>query len=130
MLHPDGTLYYEKWAHFGMTSCRLLQISSLTSFLDHCVEIIRQALTCFSDISALNYQWIDSKKRLMPKRHSVHMCRNFEKIQDWALSRLVDGISTRGHVEDGVAKDYSDLKDEWQGDTKPPEGFKYDIGDL
>jgi hypothetical protein len=38
---------------------------------------------------------------------SIHTCRNFEKIQEWAFDRYVDKSSSRTHVENGRIVDYS-----------------------
>jgi hypothetical protein len=39
--------------------------------------------------------------------NSVHTCRNFEKIRDWAFDRYVEKKSSRSRVENGRIVDYS-----------------------
>jgi hypothetical protein len=58
----------------------------LTRFhLAHCLETLRQSVMCYSDITPYAFRWIDGNP--MPHREwdrSPHVCRNFEKIHDWA----------------------------------------------
>lgn len=100
---------------------------------DHCIEALREAITCFSDTSAFNFEWYESQRRLGPKIHSLHMCRNFEKIQDWTSSRVVGIIDQRKHVEGGIVKDYSGFDPEPKAlldISKLLKTLKHDLADL
>jgi hypothetical protein len=70
---------------------------------------------------------LDGVKHLQPRLDSVHTCRNFEKIQDWAFDRYVDFKDHRLHVEDGKIVDYSAFEDPKVGpnttNLSRPEGF-------
>ncbi|KAM3486851.1 hypothetical protein MY3957_009695 [Beauveria namnaoensis] len=89
IVRADGSVDFLSWSH-----------------LDHCIESIRQSLTCASDISTVTYRW-HSTKILEPELRNVHMCRNFSKIREWALERWVEMPSNRAHVEGGVIVDHA-----------------------
>lgn len=62
---------------------------------------------CSSDSSVVTYNWSEKAKVMKPKLGNVHMCRNFTKLQDWALEHYVSVQSLQTHVEDGYVVDYS-----------------------
>jgi hypothetical protein len=78
-----------------------------SSTADHCIESIRQSLTCSADISTVNYLWLQDAKFMQAQINSVHTCRNYEKIRDWAFDRYVDKSNSRSRVENGRIVDYS-----------------------
>ena|ERR1700761_7478596 len=75
--------------------------------VDHCIESIRQSLTCNADVTALNYRWLPNTKFMQPQLDSPHTCRNFDKIRDWAFDKYVDYKNNRLHVENGKITDYA-----------------------
>jgi hypothetical protein len=135
MRHPDGTLNYMQWVHVGQYLfrsfiCQLL-ISAMST--DHCIEVLRETVSCFSDTSAYNYQWFDGQKRIVPKLQSMHMCRDFGKLQNWTQSQLDDSISTSKHVEGGEVVDYSGFNPEPEALVQIAElrkALTYDLRDL
>ncbi|KAJ6785076.1 hypothetical protein PWT90_08530 [Aphanocladium album] len=90
IVREDGSIDFLAWSH-----------------LDHCIESIRESLTCSVDISAIPYRWHDEAKILEPDAQNIHMCRDFTKIRDWAFDRFIPMTSKRMHVEKGVLVDYS-----------------------
>ncbi|KAK4172809.1 hypothetical protein QBC36DRAFT_361584 [Triangularia setosa] len=75
--------------------------------IDHCIESLRQSITCHSDINAFTYWWLDSKKIMEPELGTMHVYRNFSKIRDWAFDRFVNLADRRKHVENSRIVDYS-----------------------
>ena len=66
--------------------------------LNHCLNALRQAIMCHSDVSVLVWQWFDPSEDLpdpfgelrpynVPYTNIPHTCRNFDKISEWARSR-------------------------------------------
>ncbi|KAK0652624.1 hypothetical protein B0T16DRAFT_505210 [Cercophora newfieldiana] len=51
--------------------------------LDHCIEILRIALMCFSDVTPITTKFL-SKTHAEPDFSTLHTCRNFDKIRDYA----------------------------------------------
>ncbi|KAK4445587.1 hypothetical protein QBC34DRAFT_497503 [Podospora aff. communis PSN243] len=115
MVDENGNVKYGQWLH-----------------IDHCIESIRESLTCHSDISVNGFEWMEDKKILMPTLHNVHMCRNFSKIREWAFPRFVNLPTKRMHVENGKLVDYrGDGPDPEQvAISKVPKGWNYTVDDL
>lgn len=57
---------------------------------NHCIESLRQSLTCSADISPLVWQWVDRVKQVKIVGNIAHTCRNYDKIKQWALDRRLD----------------------------------------
>ncbi|KAL5340873.1 hypothetical protein BJX70DRAFT_396256 [Aspergillus crustosus] len=67
-------------------------ISRFWAHLDHCSESLRQSLMCSSDVSTITWVWSDEVKRWQADGRSVHTCRDFGKIQEWAFGRSVGDL--------------------------------------
>ncbi|KZS88506.1 hypothetical protein SISNIDRAFT_459735 [Sistotremastrum niveocremeum HHB9708] len=66
---------------------------------DHCVNIIREGITCNADITPDVWQWDERRKMAFPHFDSVHDCRNWDAIVDWAKERKIeDRWDTSIHV--------------------------------
>lgn len=68
--HPDGKFPYFYRDH-----------------LDHCVDYLRQVVQCNSDLTPLRYVWNEELSVTLPVFGQVHTCRNFQKVQEWAMAR-------------------------------------------
>lgn len=42
---------------------------------------------CHADLSPLTTEWSEVLEKMVPSFESSHTCRNFTKIQEWALQR-------------------------------------------
>ena len=51
---------------------------------DHCIEILRMNLMCLSDINVFTFHPQPGKPGYWPDYESHHVCRNFERIKQWA----------------------------------------------
>lgn len=56
----------------------------LTCLVDHCIEILRMNLMCLSDVNVFTFHDVPGRKGPWPDYESHHVCRNFEKIKQWA----------------------------------------------
>lgn len=84
-LHPD---YYRSHASIhdrkpSSVDEELLEMEHI----DHCIDSIRQSLTCNADISVLVWKWDAGEQRNVPQAEVSHTCRKFDKIQEWARER-------------------------------------------
>ncbi|ESK86693.1 hypothetical protein Moror_10940 [Moniliophthora roreri MCA 2997] len=52
---------------------------------DHCINSLRQSLQCHSDVSTLVFQEMEDTGDIEPRFNIAHSCRNFRKLQEWAL---------------------------------------------
>jgi len=55
--------------------------------INHCLDHLRQALQCHADLTPMNWARKDDKLILNDK--SVHTCRNFHMVHEWAAKREV-----------------------------------------
>jgi hypothetical protein len=73
--------------------------------IDTCVELIRQALMCYPDLNMVIYYWVRGFNAPFADSNTIHRCKNFDKILDWATDRAVDvpRITSfhTGRTEDG-----------------------------
>ncbi|KAF1954976.1 hypothetical protein CC80DRAFT_448045 [Byssothecium circinans] len=92
----DGKVFYPNWIH-----------------TDHCIESLRQSLTCSADISVMTYTWSDKNKFMKPNLNISHKCRDFDTIRTWAFSKHPPGnYSNRAHVgANGQIRDWSEWGD-------------------
>jgi hypothetical protein len=58
--------------------------------VEHCVDLIRQSLMCSSDIGTIYWRWNEKRGRTLANTQTTHVCRNFEKIREWASKRVVE----------------------------------------
>lgn len=56
---------------------------------DHCVEMIRQNIMCAADTGLITYDWVRGWSLPYPDFNTVHQCRDYEKVLDWAYSNAV-----------------------------------------
>ncbi|KAG8408219.1 hypothetical protein J3459_018083 [Metarhizium acridum] len=52
--------------------------------ISHCLDAVREAIMCASDVSVITWQWNDQAKKALGHGDVLHTCRSFEKIQEWA----------------------------------------------
>ncbi|PVH72016.1 hypothetical protein DL98DRAFT_612114 [Cadophora sp. DSE1049] len=58
---------------------------SRQNHLGHCINHLRQAIQCHSDLTPM--EWYLIGNRIILKTDTSHMCRNFDRIHDWAVKR-------------------------------------------
>lgn len=69
--------------------------------LDHCINILRQSLQCFSDVSPYVFQWDEASGEVGAYANVAHTCRNFDDVRNWALDRTYTGTWGReGHRDE------------------------------
>ncbi|KAF4563981.1 hypothetical protein EYR36_003230 [Pleurotus pulmonarius] len=80
---------------------------STAEHVSHCLDMIRQSLMCSADISVISwYMPIPSSAEHtpnpLPRFDQTRMCRDFDRLRDWARSRTPDaegleGVMPHGH---------------------------------
>ncbi|KAH8104501.1 hypothetical protein BXZ70DRAFT_590700 [Cristinia sonorae] len=69
----------------------------------HCLDNLRQSVMCASDISLVVWQWVEEANRASISMNTIHSCRNFDKIVDWAKKhRRTTHFDMDVHVEDDI----------------------------
>ncbi|KIM85848.1 hypothetical protein PILCRDRAFT_347779 [Piloderma croceum F 1598] len=88
-LHPD---YYNQ-SH----------VTNGFDHIDHCISSIRQSLMCSADVTPMVWTWDEEAQRTFPRSDTLHSCRNFEKIREWAKDNQLDReLILTVHVEDDL----------------------------
>ncbi|KAJ4155616.1 hypothetical protein LMH87_000853 [Akanthomyces muscarius] len=77
-VHSD---YYEKIGQAGSRS------DKMATHLDHCIEILRQVITCYGDTGLITYHWVQGNPVPYPDFSTWHQCRDPEEMLAWAKER-------------------------------------------
>jgi len=57
---------------------------NIREHIDHCLSTLRIAITCSSDVTPILLERDEENPRSVEGDfHTMHMCRNFSKIQEW-----------------------------------------------
>lgn len=72
--------------------------------ISHCLDALREAIMCASDVSVITWKWNNKAQRALGHGDVVHSCRNFEKIRDWSIEhRAVVDFRADVHTEDELS---------------------------
>ena len=64
--------------------------------MNHCIHALRESVMCHSDIST--NVWIrdgagdGTSASIKPSQRTLHSCRNFRRVKDWAETKRVDSF--------------------------------------
>ncbi|KIJ65794.1 hypothetical protein HYDPIDRAFT_38982 [Hydnomerulius pinastri MD-312] len=64
---------------------------ALMKRLEQCLEVLRQALMCYPDTNMVVYYWVQGYDNPYPDTNTLHRCKNFDRVLDWAAKNAVDG---------------------------------------
>ncbi|KAI5300698.1 hypothetical protein KEM55_005720, partial [Ascosphaera atra] len=81
-----------KWVHrerYIMDSSR--SSISVIHHVDHCIDILRQAITCHADTTLITFafDWTHQEP-VKPNFNVVHACKNFDELRRWNKARQVN----------------------------------------
>ncbi|KAE8332168.1 hypothetical protein BDV39DRAFT_200322 [Aspergillus sergii] len=68
--------------------------------VDHCIESLRQAIMCSADVAPIVWSWEDNEHRLKGHTDTLHTCRDFDLIRQWALEHQAPSFDPSVHVSD------------------------------
>ena len=54
--------------------------------IDHCVDLLRQIILCDADVGLIVYHWEGKDRIPQAKFATEHVCRNYDRINDWVLA--------------------------------------------
>ncbi|KAI0080783.1 hypothetical protein K474DRAFT_1636716 [Panus rudis PR-1116 ss-1] len=75
----------------------------LTGHYMHCIDTLRQAVMCASDISPIVWQWNERVGKATPAMNVAHSCRSFDKIVEWAKEhQRTESFDPSIHIEDDI----------------------------
>ncbi|KAJ7771141.1 hypothetical protein DFH07DRAFT_734830, partial [Mycena maculata] len=81
-LHPD---YYND--HHGRRQVH--DMHGNFQHVRHCLSSLREGIMCSADVSVIVEQWDDARQMNLGHGDTVHECRNWDKIKEWALRHHV-----------------------------------------
>ena len=55
----------------------------------HCVEMLRNAVMCFGDVSVITYNWKKGHEGPKASFKSMHSCQKWHKIEEWRTAHNV-----------------------------------------
>lgn len=58
--------------------------------VDHCVDILLQALQCSGNLDMFSYHWIENHERPFPMFAINRQCIDFETLKEWRLKNTID----------------------------------------
>ncbi|KAK4206656.1 hypothetical protein QBC37DRAFT_488004 [Rhypophila decipiens] len=58
--------------------------------VDHCVDILLQALQCSGNLDLFSYHWVADHERPFPMFSINRQCVDFEALQEWRLENTID----------------------------------------
>ncbi|QPC80430.1 hypothetical protein HYE68_011182 [Fusarium pseudograminearum] len=61
----------------------------LRGHLDHCIEFLRTNIMCQSDTGVFPFRYYDGYEGHWPDFSTLHTCRNFSAIREWAFEHAV-----------------------------------------
>jgi hypothetical protein len=73
--------------------------------IDHCIDTIRQSLMCASDITPLQFVWIEAEQRTMEVARVLHTCRDFEQVREWGRRHHIGPFDRTRKVDDPLDND-------------------------
>lgn len=65
------------------------------SFLDHCIDSLRQRLMCTADVGLVPFFWVGDDGGTDPEFSRTHTCRDFETLHGWMREHMVTPDSNR-----------------------------------
>jgi Mycotoxin biosynthesis protein UstYa len=72
--------------------------------ISHCLDAVREAVMCASDISVITWKWNKKAQKALGHGDIIHSCRSFENIQDWAIqNRAIVDFQAEVYVEDEMS---------------------------
>lgn len=75
--------------HLG--SCNIYNLETIfttySHFLDHCIELLRQTVACYADITTVPRPYTNDRVRWLSDTDRVHTCRNLGSIREWVAER-------------------------------------------
>ncbi|KAJ4298840.1 hypothetical protein N0V90_004082 [Kalmusia sp. IMI 367209] len=90
-LHCVNILWQHTYLDYYKPREKILQEGDekVHQHLDHCADIVRQALMCHADTSTLTYDWPEDRtEEFLKENHTLpRTCRKWDKIMDWARDR-------------------------------------------
>ncbi|GJJ13520.1 hypothetical protein Clacol_007774 [Clathrus columnatus] len=67
--------------------------------VEHCLDMLRQAIMCSPDTAPVVWQWSESLAQNVMTWDVAHTCVKFDKLQEWARERVVHQFDAYARIE-------------------------------
>ncbi|KAI4248949.1 MAG: hypothetical protein LQ352_005799 [Teloschistes flavicans] len=64
----------------------------LRTHVDHCIEMLRQKLTCDADVGVITHTWVAQRETPWPNFNTLHRCRNWDGVVEWSEKHQAPGV--------------------------------------
>ncbi|KAL9584052.1 MAG: hypothetical protein Q9212_002351 [Teloschistes hypoglaucus] len=64
----------------------------LRTHVDHCIEMLRQKLTCDADVGVITHNWVAQRETPWPNFNTLHQCRNWDAVVEWSEKHQAPGV--------------------------------------
>ncbi|SMR46131.1 unnamed protein product [Zymoseptoria tritici ST99CH_1E4] len=81
----------------ALDSSVLAQFPQRRNHTDHCIDYLRQAIKCGSDLTPITFEWISEINGYIAHHSTQHVCRDFGAIYEWAKRRDDSGLQAGGN---------------------------------
>lgn len=81
-------LVQNSWPQYAHPNASV-ETSLYRHYLNQCADLIRQKLQCDADVGVVTYNWVEGKPNPIPNFNTVHKCRNFDAVKDWAHEKQI-----------------------------------------
>ena len=68
--------------------------------IDHCIDSLRQAIMCQSDVSTLHFDWSARNHENLVVAKTTHTCRKFDSIRRWTMDKNIRGWDPKTFLQD------------------------------
>lgn len=71
--------------------------------ISHCLDALREAVMCTSDISVITWKWNDKANKALGHGDILHSCRSFDAIRNWSMeNRATVEFDAEVYLEDDL----------------------------
>lgn len=68
--------------------------------IDHCINHLRQAIQCHSDLTPM--QWLLDGDKVILNTNTRHTCRDFERVREWAATHQTNFTAHDSVLREGT----------------------------
>lgn len=68
----------------------------------HCLDHLRQGVQCHVDVTPDIWIWNTTLKANRPRLDTMHTCRNYDLVRDWAREHNLKGMQWSVHAKDDL----------------------------
>ncbi|CAG8960096.1 hypothetical protein HYFRA_00010574 [Hymenoscyphus fraxineus] len=83
---------YKEWYSDMASGDVTAKKEELQMHTDHCLEVLRTNIQCNADVGVFTFYMLEGDPLPWPQLNSVHQCRNYDRVLDWANKNSVGNM--------------------------------------